>query len=161
MRGGAGDHNSLPTRLARKVGGCNDKVKWMLWGGGSRCARLFLSRHLVKLFSLRLSYTCRAQSQSRRRKHVLSLMTGSQGCPCWGKEACQGSSPTTTSDTADLCKVTEPRKSPDINLQWDKDTTLSLTSRRNKGFSVTLTPSSWVYVEDGTVAPTIIRWNGV
>lgn len=30
MRGGAGDHNLLPTRLARKVGGCDDKVKWML-----------------------------------------------------------------------------------------------------------------------------------
>lgn len=161
MRGGAGDHNLLLTRLAGKVGGCNDKVKWMLWGRvwGGRCTQLFLSYHLVKLLSLHLSYTCRAQSQSRRRKHVLSLMTECQDCPCWGKEAC--SSPTTTSDTADLCKVTELRESPDINLQWDKDTTLSVTSRRNKGFSVTSTPSVWVSVEGGAEAPTIIRWDGV
>lgn len=124
------------------VGRCDDKVKEMLRGGGRSvclfvfvCVRLFLSRHLVKLFSVCLSSTCRARSQSRRRKHVLSLMTVCQDCPCWGKEACQG----VLHFTDDHIRHGRPplsdwaqKRSPDINLPWNimcKDTIWSLTSR--------------------------------
>lgn len=57
------------------------------------CARLFPSHRLVTYPLVCLSSACRARSQSRRRKHVLSLMTECQDCPCWGKEACQRAPP--------------------------------------------------------------------
>lgn len=77
-----------------ELGGCEDKVKELLRGGG-RCLCLCMRGYSCPIiwwgyFLCVLSSTCRPQRQSGRRKHVLSLMTECHDCPCWGKEACQG-----------------------------------------------------------------------
>lgn len=88
MRGGAQRQQLFCNKLARKVGGCDDKVKWWL-RGGDRCAGLFwsLSEVIFLLFVSRLQGT---EPEEEDKKSVLSLMTERQDCPCRSKEACQG-----------------------------------------------------------------------